>query len=691
MLHNMLPNLCTRCFWRQQRSSSNSFPSSKSKSRTRKRLLVTTLFLINTLAPIAIQAQPPQVYTPRHSVGSAIANKTLYIVAGTVSIIPPYKATADTLALPLTAAFTTSSIPWQKLQAVNEVPDARVTKTADEGYLIMTGVGDQHGQLVVVYNIAMNSWSYLPPTAIINASPQTPRRLLGLSTDPESKKVLMYGGLLQATSTYSASTELDILNTEQSVGQWGWSSAINGAQPLPGLVQPIMLYIPTIKLTLIIGGCSQISPSNGTVLQCEPFSGGYLINTAQSMANGASVPINRVKMISVSPLPRLSPCTVVLESGDVFMYGGAIFNGSMNDAWLLNTKTWSWSQLSMSGLPGGRAGAACVLATPDQIIMVGGYDGGISGPRQFSQPQIAIINTTTWTWSGNFTPSVAPTEDIAVGTTDFSIGAVIGITIAACIVTGIFGFFLGRMLWRRWNNQRNHNNIIFGALRTSRSNERLVDGDNVTDNSGFSTIPATPFGSISTASINTSNNSDSETRTILRSRDREPFLIVPYTADLSSITSNTLSSTLSDSSTRFDTMEMATMPMGSKVKTRGKDTSNSGISKPAYIKGSQLPQDLADIQHGHYIKTLQHQKQYERRRQQDSMSATVHRMGTQDSLFGYGDGEGEDDSIELATGVINLRDIDVGEEPITGPWNPIEDGTILLSSHLDTSQFDTNN
>ncbi|KAF9199507.1 hypothetical protein BGZ49_010346 [Haplosporangium sp. Z 27] len=629
---------------------------------------------------MAVQAQPsPQplsIYTSRYNSGSAIANNILYIISGTIASSTSYTATADTLALSLNAPFSTSSIPWQELQAGFFAGEVSATATFDQNYIVMTGITDQSNQLVGVYNISSNTWVYLPSDAVANAIPQMPRTNVALSLDLISGNIVLFGGIFQSASTYSPSAELDVLNTHSSLSQWAWSSAASNAQLLPGLVQPIMVYLPSLKATLIMGGCYQITPLNGSVLQCSPFSAGYLVNTTLPVPGGAAMPISKYSMNPPYPIERLSPCTVVLADGNVFMYGGAIANGSLSDAWLLNTQSRTWTQLNMNGLPGGRAGATCELATPDQIIMVGGYDGGLSGARQFSQPQVAIINTTTWKYTVNFTP-VKPTNYAKSDSVDVSIGAIVGITIGACVITGILGFVIGRVMWRRRYDQKTNRNSIFGTIRNSHSHELLVNKDNQTNNSGNSYIPITQIGNVSCASIASSSfQSDTLTRTTFPVKNTEPFLIYPYAPTLFSTSTNMSSNTLSDPSGRSNAFEMKSITT--------EDSNSVKEPKPskqqAIEKGNQLPSDLADNQRVQYAKTLQHQKQYDRNLQLRSLDSTIQRMGTQDSLFGNNKfGNSEDDGVKLSTGVVALRDIDVGEEPISGSCNSLERPDVVFS------------
>lgn len=142
-----------------------------------------------------------------------------------------------------------------------------------------------------------------------------------------------------------------------------------------------------------------------------------------------------------------------------------------------------------------------------------------------------------------------------------------------------------------------------------------------------------------------------------REREREPFLIIPY-----SPTDTTSPRTPSEAAVKSH-------PVGhTKRDSHGTLTSSSSTIE----KGDQLPKTLADIQHSQYVKTLQHQKMYERRMQEleQKQGARLNRSQTHYTMDGGG-------NLDLATAVIALKEVDVGEE---------NDGTFLTSSHLDNSQ-----
>ncbi|KAF9949552.1 hypothetical protein BGZ72_008691 [Mortierella alpina] len=731
----------------RQRSSSSSFYSSSSISFYGT---ILNAIICTFLATPTAHAQTPTVYTARHSAGSTIANNILYIVSGTTSVEPSVVGTAETLAVPLDSPFTTDSIPWTRLQAGYFVQDARVTTAVDQKHLILAGVGDQVGQLVVVYDIEANSWSYLPATAAANAQPQTPRTLVGLVLDPNTGQAVLYGGLLTTggangavgggSKTFSLSLEFDFLDTRpSSLDKWAWSATVRSTGQLQqptGLVQPILLYLPTKRVTLIMGGCSRVNPADGNVTQCVAFSTGYLVSSMvmtdpNGNAAAPSIPISTVELTGpMIPPARLSPCATVLSNGDVFMYGGAAASGSLGDAWVLRIKDWTWVRRSIANMPfPGRAGGTCQQLTEDQLIVVGGFDGGLTGPRQFSNPQVAVINTTSWAWTSNFIPA-RPKDDASV----LSPGIIIGIVGGCCIILGIMFAVLGRMLWRRHHDKKRHYhhaaeeqpNNVFKSVRASRSNEPLMDTeDRFYSGSDSGSTPIVHFVTKDKSRKYDSrddveNNSDLDVRPNLQHKSsKEPFLVIPYpprdvsSRDLNSTGSLTTmamkSSSYQSTHPQSDTLVAHSVPLwttdlSSDRDKRGRRVLGKSLPMEASSRsselliGERLPQTEADIQHSHYVRTLQHHKQYEMRRMQEQQqNPYLNRSGTQHTIMGEFDREnpfdqGADESFDLTTSVIELREVDVGEEPMSISYegmDGVEDGTILLSSHLDTSKLDT--
>ncbi|KAF9935521.1 hypothetical protein BGZ67_003379 [Mortierella alpina] len=486
-----------------------------------------------------------------------------------------------------------------------------------------------------------------------------------------------------------------------------------------------------------MGGCNAVNPADGNVTQCVAFSTGYLVSSmvmTTSNGNGTvpSIPVSTVDLTGpMIPPARLSPCATVLANGDVFMYGGAAVSGSLGDAWVLRTKDWTWVKRSIIDMPfPGRAGGTCQQLTDDQLIVVGGFDGGLTGPRQFSNPQVAVINTTSWAWTSNFVPATTGTKDDA---SELSPGVIIGIVGGCCLILGIMFAVLGRMLWRRHQDKKRHYhpaveepaNKIFKSVRASRSNEPLMDTEDRFYNTSDS--GSTPMLHFATDDLGGKHDSrDSETRNDSNTRrdlhhksSKEPFLVFPYPPrDISSsdFTSNGSLTTVSMKSNMYQSthpqsntlvahsVPLWTTDLSSDRDKRGRRVLGKSIPMEASSRsselliGERLPQTEADIQHSHYVRTLQHHKQYEMRRMQEQLqNPYLNRSGTQHTTMGDFDGanpfgQDVDESFDLTTSVIELREVDVGEEPMSISYegmDGVEDGTILLSSHLDTSKLDT--
>ncbi|KAG0025429.1 hypothetical protein BGZ82_010038 [Podila clonocystis] len=579
--------------------------------------------------------------------------------------------------------------------------------------------------------------------------------------------------------------------------KWVWAAATENQVQPPGIVQPIQHYLPLLHATFVMGGATTtINPVDGTFTQCNVFNAGYLIKATGSATDMASsIPVINVELHGSLPTPRVQACTVVLSNGDVFMYGGATPNETLNDAWILNTRLWKWFNIPIKGLPvSGRAGSTCQMATVNQLIVVGGYTIISPGVRDFAAPQLAIIDTDSWTWTLNFKPGppspMSPPQSRSSAT--LSTGAIVGIALGCCLIIGILLFFLARKFWKR--NQKNSmqsrrkrlQGKLFGGTLSS---EPLVHSDELRDQHDDNMLPDStvrtsmiPFtqlgGSVATTQgrgqlpwpesfqqeqeqkqyflqhqhqqqqqnpqqnrIYSQKHSlnpptfpqpglplqspvvvkqlPSAQATTLNAQQRQqqrhsnqskkpssPFLIIPYVPDdsafsTSSTALNSDSASSGMSSTLYDSQTSPNNKSSSSTTSTSKATNNSNNGSERRKLGlmdlpesTRMPHTLADMHHGQYVKTLQHHKQYERRRQEElRLNLGLARSGTQESisrLSGYNDGyDDEDDDLGLATGVLRLREVDLGEESISGSVNGLEAGTILLSSHLETSALES--
>ena len=387
----MLLSLCRRCNRRLLQASSRlrqlckgkvlfhgASPSRSSHSASpsrRRRLALTLLLLAQT--PRTIQSQTPYVYTPRYSAGSTVIGKTLYVVSGTSTGHLPqsYVAITDVISLALDKPFPTDLAPWMSLRPGPAVSDARIVPSADQSHLVLGGMGETGTPLVRVYNIQTDTWSPLPPQPI-GGNVASPRTSVGIALDASTGAVIVFGGLVPNTAF---SRELDVLDTRPAFNNWTWTLVApvsNFIQLIP-LYQPIVLYLPQLQATLLMGGCNTYS-ARTIIVSCQTFDSAFQIKTAIVSSSLVTSPPQKLSLTSsavnnILPVPRSSSCHVVLANGDVFMYGGLSDTATLSDAWVLSAESWKWRSIKINNAPPeGRAGATCQLIAQDQVIVIGG-------------------------------------------------------------------------------------------------------------------------------------------------------------------------------------------------------------------------------------------------------------------------------------------------------------------------------
>lgn len=251
----------------------------------------------------------------------------------------------------------------------------------------------------------------------------------------------------------------------------------------------------------------------------------------------------------------------------------------------------------------------------------------------FSDPQVAIIDMDSRTWTTKYSTS----------SSSLSLGAIIGISVGCLVVLCVLFFLLGRMTYKRHQEKkRNHQCQSKASNVDSLSSLPLMDPTE---------------GLASTRVLRDEPLSISPSPT--KSRSSLPLIITPYSPTMVASTSSLKIS----SATKLDTR---------RLKDEG------------FPESKRMTNIMADKQHSQYFKTQQHGKQYERRRQLEeqlqSNNTSLKRSGTH---YTYKDDP--EDGIELATSMIHLREVGLGEESVMTRLNGLETGAILVSSHLDAS------
>ncbi|KAK3836213.1 MAG: hypothetical protein J3R72DRAFT_204549 [Linnemannia gamsii] len=675
----MTPLLCSQCNGcrfrtiahrttgpqRSKRKQILSTPHYKNQRRRRLAVAATaSLLLLSLTSPIYAQPQPqPFTYTPRYSSGSAIAHNRLYVVSGYTSDIFPSDAVGDTIFVPLDRPFSTNAVPWMAVQSSWNPPklysmngtDAVVVPTADQSHLILLGASGLDDPLLMSYDILADSW------APYRSGPAPPRSAVGAALDLQTGTIVVQGGFIR-NFAIPLSAEIDILSTSGSVSQWTWTKG-TPTIAIKSIFQPIVVYLPTRKASLIIGGTDFI---NNTISGFQQFNQGYLVTTTTT-TNGTTLSNSIVNLtatdITAVPPRRLSPCYTVLENGDLFMYGGATFASSLNDAWILGAVDMIWKSVSLGQNPAeGRAGATCKLISPGYIMVVGGFNAAIGNTnRPFAQPHIGIIDTKQWVWTTEYAP---PRPGPLL-----PLGAIIGIISGSCVLLGICLFFAGRILWKR-RKSTDDKKIIQDSVST----HPLMGSDSTLSHQEGDRFLSTRNLVSPSPSTAVSSNMGSESPSVSLSAkdDRSlPFIISPYTPSTSYNSSAFLIA-------GADSPERGSTPTWTGYKTKG---AKSEVSQP---ESERLPQTMADMQRGYYIKTLQHNKQYEKRRHDINRQQPQNGLNRKVTSNQYAMLNDEyHDGVDLATAVLQLKDVEVGEESIMIPLQTLETGTILVSSHLD--------
>lgn len=387
----MIPSLCSHCNGCRLRTMHKVLGPQRSKRKQQQyqrrrrlvstphhHLLVVTTSLILSLSlvphPIHAQQQPqpqPYIYRPRFSSGSAIANNRLYIVSGYISEGFPSDAVGDTIFVPLDRPFSNDSVPWMAVNPPWITPkrftmngtDATVVPTLDQSHLILLGASGVGDPFLMSYDIGADSWTPF------RWDPVLPRSAVGAALDLQTGVIIVQGGFVRIFGSPLPS-DIDILSYKEGMGQWTWAKGVTSTV-LNGIFQPVVVYLPTRKATLIIGGTEFANNSIGGL---RPFDSGYLVSTSTIDTAILSIAVVNLTASDMEmPSSRLSPCYSVLENGNLFMYGGATFSGGLNEAWILNVVDMTWKKMPIGQNPAvGRVGATCQRISPDHIMVVGG-------------------------------------------------------------------------------------------------------------------------------------------------------------------------------------------------------------------------------------------------------------------------------------------------------------------------------
>ncbi|CAO3572750.1 unnamed protein product [Mortierella alpina] len=364
-------------------------------------VLLSLVLLALLPTPSSGQDPAPVVYQPIAYAGSAIlADGAFYLYGGVTWFAPPdgfNKGTDQFLRVNLTKSFSTLSPPWTKLPitAAFTMVDALPSRNGTQ--FILGGNRGNSGPVARIFDVATNMWSLAPLYPTWRDMIGYKRTNVGMALDRSTGQVYICGGMQDA----SFSKEIAVLDTSVGPAEMAWQVATNDTA-MPGLYEPYVAYMPTIKKTLVFGGCS-VMAGDGTTGRCDAMDHGYLISSP--VGGKVEVKPQAFTLGAAGPLPRYTGCKVEMPDGSVFIQGGKdVGDHFYDDAWILSPKTWAWEKVVIKGnlTQMQRAGHACELGPNGQIIVVGGIVGSNPTPETYVLPYMAVIDSKTWTWSTNF-------------------------------------------------------------------------------------------------------------------------------------------------------------------------------------------------------------------------------------------------------------------------------------------------
>ncbi|KAG0298976.1 hypothetical protein BGZ98_010392 [Dissophora globulifera] len=435
-------------------------PSSSSRACL---LLLPLLLLLLSHAPALVSSQVVSVYQPiAYSASAILADGNLYIYGGVIKFAPsdqPNTGSSQFLRLDLTQDFNTTSPPWVPLPGYLTFTMIQATPSRSGAQLILGGNRDYPGTLSYIYDTALKQWIATPAVPGVSTMTGYKRANIGMALDTVTGLVYIYGGLQYA----SFSDELTVLDSSaSSASQMTWTLSQN-VSTIPALYEPFVLYLPTLKKTIVLAGCNVFNTTSGFVSSCAQTNIAYLISNGSS---SVALSILRQQLSSAGPTPRYQSCRVVLPNGNIFIQGGKDVNNFFSEAWILDVTTWTWTNLTIQGPVAEmtRAAHTCQMGPNGQIVLVGGFVN-VGNTSVFVTPYMAVIDTNSWTWTTGYKgatldkiwikpPNNTDNNQSPPPSGGLSAGAKGGI--GAGIAVGVLGLSIGFFFWRRWRQSAHH-------------------------------------------------------------------------------------------------------------------------------------------------------------------------------------------------------------------------------------------
>jgi len=328
-------------------------------------------FLAFSLLFTLVHAQNSSLYSPVAFAASAIlSDGAFYLYAGATTIATLNVGSKQFLRLDLTQSFNTTAPPWTALPGYLAYTMITAAPSRDGKQLILGGNRDNFGPISYIYDVGSAEWTRAPDLpGLVGSMDQYKRTNLGITLDPYTGLVYMYGGL----QYYGFSSEISVMDTNNpTASKMTWTLAQNQTQ-IPPLYEPVVLFLPTLKKTVVLGGCGGFNASSGFVESCARLDVVYLISNGIS-TSALDIQRQVTGATGTTPTPRYHVCKVVLKNGNVFIQGGKNQNTLFNEAWILDVSNWTWNTVTINGPAEAmtRNGHTCQMGPNGQILVVGG-------------------------------------------------------------------------------------------------------------------------------------------------------------------------------------------------------------------------------------------------------------------------------------------------------------------------------
>ncbi|KAG0242266.1 hypothetical protein BGX31_000428 [Mortierella sp. GBA43] len=370
---------------------------------------------------------------------------------------------------PVWANLTSGYSPYQRFHAGACTPDSASFLTVGNA----DADGSSQGSFMMAYSVSDGTWnpvSHAVSAATGGSSSKNPaagRTMTAFAIGGRNKGIVVGGGWLPsktntpsvlATELTNLATEADLIafGNDGSLGSLLWAAGSDGSVnnnlgPVAGA--KVVPLITASGKAAVLGGVTNGQRNVGLSFANIPIvdmsTGSVVLQKTQANS-----------LFGTVPAPRYGHCVAQSADGStIIMFGGSTVSNDKitNDLYLLDVKTWTWSQPSVkptSLMPPPVRDHQCVVIG-DQFLSLLGFNanqapasnGAISGSSPPSPPPIYVLSLSQLSWSTQYkplpgTPSPPPIPDIQSGKGKVNGAAIAFGTIFGLAFLGVIGYVI---------------------------------------------------------------------------------------------------------------------------------------------------------------------------------------------------------------------------------------------------------